>query len=137
VTRAQFARLRWIAGDWRGIGVDGTTQAPFFERYRFVDDSTLLVESLSDSTRRTVSETSRYELRDGRLGNTGAGARWVAVALDSLGVDFAPVARARNTFRWERAARAGARPAAWRATIASIDRTGATVRRHYLMQRLP
>ena len=98
VTRADLARLRWIAGSWRGTG-DG--QAPFYERYRFVDDSTLLVDSFADSTLARVTETARYELRGGRLGNTGD-VRWVAVAIDGQSVSFAPVARARNGFTWRR-----------------------------------
>src|SRR5690349_7434643 len=112
-----LAKLRWIVGDWRGTGVDGTAQPPFFERYRFADDSTLLVESFEDSTWSRVSETTRYELRGGRFGNVGTGARCVAVAIDSLGASFAPVAKARNTFRWARDAGAGRRPREWRATI--------------------
>jgi hypothetical protein len=50
VTPREFATLRWIAGDWRGGGTGGTMQPPFYERYRFADDSTLLVESFADST---------------------------------------------------------------------------------------
>lgn len=89
-------RLRWIEGSWRGSG-DG--QAPFYERYRFADDSTLVVDSFADSTLATVSESTRFELRGGRLGNPGA-ARWVASRLDGRAVDFVPVAGARNTFTW-------------------------------------
>ena len=47
ISREAFAGLRWIAGSWRGSG-DG--QAPFYERYRFEDDSTLVVETFTDST---------------------------------------------------------------------------------------
>jgi hypothetical protein len=135
VTLRQFAALRWLAGDWRGAGTDGTAQAPFYERYRFPDDSTLIVESFRDSTWRTVSETSRYELRGGRLGNVGSGARWVATRIDSLGAELGPAARARNAFRWERAAGAGRRPATWRATILPLGEPGATPSR-YLMTRV-
>lgn len=136
LTARQLRGLRWIAGDWRGTGTGGTTQAPFFERYRFADDSTLLVIAFADSTWSAATDTSRYELRGGRLGNAGSSARWVAVGLDSLGVDFAPVARARNTFRWARAARSGARPAEWRATIRWKDPSGAAQERLYRMERV-
>ena len=136
LTKGDLARLRWIVGDWRGTGVDGTAQAPFYERYRFANDSTLLVESFDDSTWRAPNETTRYELRAGRFGNASTGASWVAVGVDSLGVDFAPVARARNTFRWGRAAGAGRRPAQWRATIAWTETNGARQQRHYRMERV-
>jgi hypothetical protein len=129
-----LGRLRWIVGDWRGVGTAGTTQAPFYERYRLADDSTLVMEGFPDSTFGTASETTRYELRTGRLAD--AGGRWTAVRLDSLGVEFAAVSGARNGFRWERAPGAGARPRAWQATILSGDRSGTVRQRHYRLERL-
>lgn len=99
VTRAEFARLRWIVGTWRGTGVG---QAPFYERYRLADDSTLLVETFADSTLARVTETARYELRAGELGDGDE--RWAAVAIDARSVWFAPVpgGHARNDFTWQR-----------------------------------
>jgi len=41
LTAADLAKLRWIEGYWRGSGVD---QKPFFERYRFENPTTLVVE---------------------------------------------------------------------------------------------
>jgi hypothetical protein len=96
ITVADFRKLRWIEGSWRGSG-DG--QAPFYERYRFPDDSTLVVDAFPDSTLSTVGESTRFELRGGTLGNPG-GVRWVASRLDDRAVDFVPVAGARNTFTW-------------------------------------
>ena len=96
ITPADFRKLRWIEGNWRGSGVG---QAPFYERYRFVDDSTLVVDAFPDSTLATVSESTRFELRDGMLGNAGA-VRWVASRLDDRAVDFIPVAGAQNNFTW-------------------------------------
>ena len=136
LTTRDLARLRWIVGDWRGVGVDGTAQPAFYERYRFADDSTLLVESFDDSTWTRPSETTRYALRGGRFGNISAGAQWVAVGIDSLGVDFAPVARARNVFRWSRAPGDRARPREWRATITWSDAAGTVQHRYYRMQRV-
>ena len=91
--------LQWIAGTWRGSS-DG--QSPFYERYRFVDDSTLLVESFKDSTLNAVTESTRYELRAGRFANAGSAdaAQWVAVRLTGGAITFAPVRRARNRFTW-------------------------------------
>ncbi|MCA1817840.1 MAG: hypothetical protein LC746_15875 [Acidobacteria bacterium] len=75
---------------------------PFFERYRFENDSTLAVESFDDERPGKATETTRFELRDGEFGNSGEGARWVAAALDANSVTFEPVAKARNSFRWQR-----------------------------------
>ena len=135
VSRGDVAQLRWIAGDWRGSGTAGTEQAPFFERYVFPDDSTLLVISFPDSTWSASNDSSRYELRDGRFGNTGT-MRWAASHVDSVSADFVPVAGARNSFRWEREPGSGQQPPSWRATISSTDSTGARRERHYLMERV-
>jgi hypothetical protein len=127
-----LVRLRWIVGDWRGVGTAGTTQAPFYERYRLADDSTLIMEGFADSTFRRATETTRYELRAGQLASAGGGTRWTAVRLDSLGVEFAVLPGARPGFRWERAPRAGARPRSWQATILSAGGR----QRHYRLDRL-
>jgi len=95
VTRAEFQQLRWIVGDWRG---SGPGQAPFYERYRFVDDSTLVVDSFRDSTFAAVTESARFELRGGRL--SGPEGRWAASQLASRSVTFIPISRARNVFTW-------------------------------------
>lgn len=97
ITPREFRRLRWIEGSWRGSG-DG--QAPFYERYRFADDSTLIVDSFPDSTLASVTESTRFELRGGRLGNASTTTRWVASRLDGRAVDFVPEVGVRNTFTW-------------------------------------
>jgi hypothetical protein len=135
LTARDLARLQWIVGDWRGTGVDGTSQAPFYERYRFADDSTLVVESFADSTWRAPTETTRWELRRGRLTNPGRGAQWIASRLDARSIEFAPLARARNSFRWARVGDRG-KPAEWRATISWTDASGTRQRRVYRMERV-
>ena len=120
---ADLRALRWIAGTWRGSG-DG--QAPFYERYRFLDDSTLLVESFKDSTLADVSESTRYELRGGRLANAvpESAPQWVAVRLASGAITFAPVRRARNRFTWRPESRdVWIAELAWPATNAAPART--------------
>ena len=131
-----LARLQWIVGDWRGIGIDGTLQAPFYERYRFADDSTLLVESFADSSWQAPTETTRWELRGGRLANPGPGAQWIAVRLDARSIEFAPLARARNGFRWARLGSAGGPAQEWRATISWSDAAGTRQQRAYRMERV-
>ncbi|HEX6749629.1 MAG TPA: hypothetical protein VF092_20220 [Longimicrobium sp.] len=84
VTVGDLARLRWIVGDWRGTGAH---QAPFYERYRFEDDSTLVVESFADSTFARATEATRFALRGGRL---GPDERTAASRIDARSVTFAP-----------------------------------------------
>jgi hypothetical protein len=99
VSTSDLRSLRWIEGTWRGIG---DVEKPFFERYHFENDSTLIVESFPDETLSKVEDVTRFELRNGQFGNWGEGARWIATQLNEGSITFEPVARARNTFRWER-----------------------------------
>ena len=99
VTADDLRQLRWIEGAWRGTG---DVEKPFYERYRFENDSTLSVESFDDESLSKATETTRFELRGGEFGNPGEGARWAATALDANSVTFEPVAKARNSFRWQR-----------------------------------
>jgi len=106
VSTGDISKLRWIEGTWRGSGVD---QAPFFERYRFENESTLAVDSFPDDKLDKVEDTSRFELKDGQFGNGS----YVASSIDNNGVTFEPVAgKAKNSFRWERVS-----ANAWKATL--------------------
>src|SRR5688500_19391052 len=59
LTAAELQKLRWIEGSWRGTGVN---QPPFFERYRFENDSTLTVDHLEDeSFGRSEEHTSELQ----------------------------------------------------------------------------
>ena len=96
ITTVDLQQLRWIEGSWRGTGVD---QAPFFERYRFENDTTLAVDTLEGEK---VTDTTRFELKNGEFGGGSEGSRYVATALDENSITFAPVTKARNSFRWQR-----------------------------------
>jgi hypothetical protein len=99
ITPADLKKLRWIEGSWRGTHKD---QPPFFERYRFESDSVLAVDSFDDEKMDKVTDTSRFELKDGEFGGGGEGSRYVATALDDNSITFDPVLKARNTFTWRR-----------------------------------
>src|ERR1041384_5432310 len=77
-TAADVQKLRWIEGTWRGTG---DIDKPFFERYRFESDSVLAVDSFADETLAKVTDTSRFELKDGEFGGGSEGYRYVAVSL--------------------------------------------------------
>ena len=94
ITTADLQKLKWIEGTWRGTG---EVQPPFFERYKFENDSTLVMEELADESLSTVNSTTRYELKDGRFGTDRA----VATALDDTSVTFSPLDPVRNSFRWQ------------------------------------
>ena len=108
---ADFQKLRFLEGDWVGRG---GSYAAFYERYRFVNDSTIEQQTFSDETMKTVTDRSTISLRGGRIIHAGEGSRYDAVMLDGTGVTFAPAKAGGNTFTFKRAARG-----AWLAILKS------------------
>lgn len=94
MTPDDLAKLRWIEGTWRGTG---ETQGPFYERYHFENDSALVMENLADETLSKVTETTRYELKDGQFGN----GRSVATDLDDKSVTFSPLLKGYDSYRFQ------------------------------------
>lgn len=128
ITPADLAKLRWIEGSWRGTG-GGVP--PFYERYKFENDSTLVVESLADETLSKVNDVSRFELKDGKFGSGTPDAGSVATALDDKSITFAPLGKG-NFFRFQRESEDS-----WKATLNWTDKNGAPKERIYLMERWP
>ena len=129
VTPADLAKLRWLEGSWRGTG-DGVD--PFYERYRFENETTLLIESFADEKMDKPTETTRYELKDGHFAKSGEGSRWVATAIDENSISFEPIAKAQNSFRFEKES-----ANVWKATLTWPNKgNGQTNRRVYRMERI-
>src|SRR5689334_3118913 len=84
-TTTDLQKLRWIEGTWRGTG---DVEKPFFERYRFENDSVLAVDGFADETLTKITETTRFELKGGEFGGGNEGSRWVAKSIDDRGVEF-------------------------------------------------
>jgi len=98
-SREDFAILRWIEGDWRGELPKG---GYFYERYRFVDDSTIAMRGFEDSTFKTPNDSATIVFRDSVVTDRGPKAEWSATRLDAKGIDFAPTKGATNRFSWNR-----------------------------------
>ena len=131
ITTADLAKLRWIEGSWRGTG---DIDKPFYERYKFENETTLAVESFDDDKFSKATDVSRFELKDGEFGSTGPnGSRSAASAIDANSVTFEPVAKSRNTFRFQRES-----DNSWKAILTwpATDTTPAG-QRTYLMERWP
>jgi hypothetical protein len=123
---ADLAKLRWIEGTWRGSGED---QEPFFERYRFENESTLAVDTFPNEKLDKVEDTSRFELKDGRF----ASSYYFANFIDEKAIDFEPTPLAKNSFRWERVS-----DNAWKATLKWPANGNKPAReRVYNMERIP
>lgn len=99
ITAAELKNLRWIEGSWKGTG---DIDKPFYERYKFENDTTLLIESADDESFSKITDATRYELKDGAFGKFGEGSQWVVTAFDQNSITFAPVAKARNGLIWQR-----------------------------------
>jgi hypothetical protein len=97
--RRDFAILRWIEGDWRGQTASG---GYFYERYKFADDSTIMMRGFEDSTFTRPNDSAAIVFRDSMVIDRGPKAQWSATRLDAKGVDFAPLRGAKNQFSWNR-----------------------------------
>lgn len=125
ITANDLKKLRWIEGTWRGSGYE----TPFFERYRFENDDTLLVETLADESASNVTDTSRFVLKDGQFGSEGA----VATELTDTYIVFSPLKPGQNTFRFEKES-----ADSWKAVLTwPKSEKRAAGERAYNMQRLP
>lgn len=124
---AQLQGLRWLEGHWRGTGED---QMPFYEGYRFLNDSTIQTKNYTDSTLTQVADSGHIALVGGRLTSGSGNARWGATEIDSLHVHFEPQEGVQNAFTWTYQS-----PSAWTATLHWTE-DGQPIRRVYQMQRL-
>ena len=121
-TVEEFKQLQWLAGTWRG---SGGNYPSFFEEYRVVDDSTIAMWSLKDSTLVAEGDSSRIELRGGLVYSRGEGPGAVATELTSTRVRFLPVGRSGGGWSWERIS-----PDEWKATLHGARETV------YVMKRI-
>jgi len=125
-TLAQFRELHWLTGRWRGSG--GAYPA-FFEEYRAVNDSTILMRGFADSTFRTATDSSLIQLREGVVSTQSARAPSVAIELSADRVRFARAGSDRGGYTWRRVS-----ADQWTATLHAVTPDGAeTV---YVMRRV-
>jgi hypothetical protein len=128
VTPAQFNSLRWLEGTWLGTQ---NGENPFYEGYRFINDSTIRTFTLQDSTARQPSDSGAIILKHGVVSSGSGNTLYVVTALDSTSVHFEPVRNARNSFTWTRTS-----PDSWTATLQWTDQQGTPQQRIYRMRRL-
>src|SRR5262245_15036128 len=124
---SDLAKLRWLEGTWRGTSPG---ESNTYERYHFVNDSTIEITYYSDPALDRPLGSGRVYLTVGRIYHTFGPNRWVASRIDKSGVYFVPQVNARNTFSW-----AYEGPSTWTAT----RRSGASGREMvtvYQMRRM-
>ena len=94
---SDLGKLHWLEGTWRGTSPGEST---VYERYHFVNDSTIEITYYSDSALQRSSGSGRVYLTVGRIYHTFGPGRWGASRIDKSGVYFVPQVNARNTFSW-------------------------------------
>jgi hypothetical protein len=130
VSADQFKSLKWLEGKWRGTLND---TMPFYEEYRFMNDSSIATISYVDSTMKPPKDSGKIELRAGVVANGRIGGeRWyVLTAIDSVSAHFEPRGNASNAFTWRRES-----DRSWIATLGWRGPTGTQNQRIYAMKRL-
>lgn len=99
VSPSEFRTLDWIQGGWVGREPDGN---PFYEEYRFKDDTTIGTWSYADSASTVPNDSGEIRLRQGQVTSGNDLVAWVATSLDRSEIGFAPLRGARNSFTWTR-----------------------------------
>ncbi len=90
-TLAQFKSLSWLAGSWRG---SGGAYPSFFEDYRMLNDSTLRMRTLRDSTFSVATDSGDYVFRGGRI--TKGSSAVTRISGDTVRFDRVPAAPGRG-----------------------------------------
>ena len=128
VSVAQFTTLRWLEGKWIGLQGSG---APFFERYHWENDSTIMRYTYADQGFVSAVETGWVIFRNGKVYvgsymdsasmpvTPGSGPvrkrssraavaavtdapAWIATRWDPTLLAFSPLKGATNAFVWEK-----------------------------------
>ena len=94
---SDLSKLRWLEGTWRGASPG---QSNVYERYRFVNDSTIEITYFNDESLARPTGSGRVYLTVGRIYHTFGPGRWNATRVNEGGVHFIPEVNARNTFSW-------------------------------------
>jgi hypothetical protein len=124
---ADFGTLRYLEGAWKGAQVNGNA---FYESYHFLNDSTILKASHTDSTLKTKSDSSRIVFRNGAVIDSGfTGTTYTAEKLDSSIVDFR--AGPQYHFTWSRDG-----SDAWKAMLYNRQADGTERVTTYQMKRI-
>lgn len=120
VTLSEFQGLRFLEGSWKGSGY---APGPFYESYRFVNDSTIEMAAWTDSTFQKKSDSTLYVFRNGEIRSRGGEA--AVVRIDSLGYHFQRLTGQSSGWVFRRIS-----PDRWTATLGG----GRTV---YTLDRVP
>lgn len=94
---SDLAKLRWLEGAWSAVTPD---EPPLYERFHFVDDSTIDVSYYRDPALHQETGSGRIYLTVGRIYHTFGAGRWGATHLDEHGAYFIPQVASHTSFAW-------------------------------------
>ena len=97
-TKGDLQKLRWIEGDWSGIHQG----KPFYEIYRFTNDSTLQITSYDWNGKDTTNTSVTYLQWNKEAYFLGDSLNWKVSAITSGQIEMTPHYRAANTIVWKR-----------------------------------
>jgi hypothetical protein len=122
-----LAKVKWLQGSWVGTA-DG--ESAIYQRFKFVDDSTVEINYYRDSAFGEPSGNGRLYVSVGRIYHSFGSNRWVATRVGDDGLYLVPQSTTRANFAWTYVS-----PDAWTFTM----RTGVGGREHvtvYSMKRV-
>jgi hypothetical protein len=108
---ADFAKVRWLEGRWKGTSPDAD---PMYEAIHFANDSTAEIIYYRDPAFSQQIGTGQLYLSVGRVFHTFGPNRWGATHVDTDGLYFVPQSNVRNSFVWTYQT-----PESWTATMHS------------------
>jgi hypothetical protein len=95
---ADFAKLKWMQGDWAGSTTDGS---PLYIRNKFTSDSTMDITYYRDSSFSQPTGNSRLYLSVWRVFHSYGPNRWGASHVGADGAIFVPQVNVRSTLQWD------------------------------------
>lgn len=107
-TEKDFARLKWIEGQWVGSGYS----KPFYELYRVASPTRIESQSFADESFTTATRAGSIALEGGRILRDNGQTKYAAVRLTDTSIEFESLSDPSNGFVWTRKS-----PDAWTAVL--------------------
>ena len=121
-----FKKLAWLQGEWEGAA---TGEAPFYEQYKFLNDSTLALLSYKDSSFTGVPDTGWIVLQQNTIIHRSGKALWKLTSLSEKELVFAPV-NVKRGFVWRKE-----NNDQWSAILEMVNKEGVVSTKIYELKR--